>query len=84
MLDTNYELVESVAEYLVNKTLAKPQLTFSEACQFYGDNRVRKWIKSGLLKPDSQNGKRSAIYYSHKKIIELSKQSRHNLNETEL
>ncbi|MEI2271810.1 hypothetical protein OHD16_06615 [Sphingobacterium sp. ML3W] len=74
-------IIETIATYKIDEVLAKNQLTFTEGCKYYGPNRFRKWIKSGLLKPESQNGKTNKVYYSHKKIIQLSKQWRHDLNE---
>lgn len=81
ILEEDYPLIEKVALFLVNKTLAKPQLTFKEATDLYGQLRIKKWISAGLLKPISQNGKGSKVYYQHKKIIQLSEQSRTNLNK---
>ncbi|WP_313266498.1 hypothetical protein [Sphingobacterium sp.] len=73
-------IIGAIATYKIDETLAKPQLTISEAKRYYDITRVNKWIKSGALKPESQNGKGSKVYYSHKRIIELSKQWRHDLN----
>ncbi|NGM63561.1 hypothetical protein G5B30_16755 [Sphingobacterium sp. SGG-5] len=69
--------IEDIAEYLVNKTLAKPQLTKKEACMYYGAQRVKFWLKHRLLKPESQNGKNTTIYYNHKDIIKLSREWYH-------
>lgn len=80
-IDELKELVTTIiALDKVDKTLAKPQLTKLEAERLYGSQRVSKWIKAGLLKPVSQNGKGSKIYFSHKKIIDLSMKSFHHLN----
>ncbi|MFD2599870.1 hypothetical protein ACFSQ3_13010 [Sphingobacterium corticis] len=68
--------IEQIAEYLVNKTLSKPQLTQREASELYGEQRVGKWIRAGLLKPASQNGRGTKTYYDHKKIIKLSNEYR--------
>lgn len=73
-----------VSDHKIDKITSKLQLTFTEACELYGDNRIRKFIKSGLLKPISQNGKGSKVYYSHKKIIQLTQNSYHHLNKTKL
>lgn len=74
-------LVHSIiARDKVDITLSKPQLSRLESERLYGEQRVTKWIKAGLLKPVSQNGKNSKIYFSHKKIIELSQKSFHHLN----
>lgn len=73
-------IVESIATYKVENVLSKPQLTRGEACEYYGHERVKKWIKAGLLKKESQNGLTSKIYYNHLKIINLSKESHHYLN----
>lgn len=75
-MSTNISL-EDVAELLVNKTLAKPQLTQKEAFEFYGKERVSRWIKHSLLKPICQNGKGSKIYYDHLVIIKLSREFHH-------
>ncbi|OYD42279.1 hypothetical protein [Sphingobacterium cellulitidis] len=72
-------VIETISLYKQDEVLAKPQLIFKEACKYYGEIRVRKWIKSGLLKPQSQNGKGSKKYYSHKQIIKLSQEFRHYL-----
>lgn len=69
--------VSEIAEYLVDRTLSKPQLTYTEACEYYTRNRVDFWIRKKLLKHESQNGKGKTKFYSHKKIIELSKNSYH-------
>lgn len=69
-----------IAKDKVDITLSKPQLSRLEAERLYGEQRVTKWIKAKLLKPVSQNGKNSKIYFSHKKIIELSEKSFHHLN----
>lgn len=69
-----------IAKDKIDITLAKPQLVKYEAEKLYGKQRILKWIKAGLLKPVSQNGKNSKIYFSHKKIIELSQKSFHHLN----
>ena len=79
IIEEDYPLVEKVALFLVNKTLSKPQLTYREAVEYYGQSRVKDWISSKLLKPISQNGKGAKVYYSHKVIIKLSEQSRTNL-----
>lgn len=78
--DLKYLVTTIIAMDKVEKTLSKPQLSKLEAERLYGEQRVTKWIKAGLLKSDSQNGKNSKIYYSHKKIIELSLKSFHHLN----
>lgn len=70
-------VTETIALYKIDDFLAKPQLTYREACDHYGVNRVKRWIKHGLLKVESQNGKGSKKYYSHKKIIQLSKEWHH-------
>ena len=61
--------------------LAKPQINRTELLKYYGAERSRKWLKANLLKPISQNGKGSKVYYDHKKVIELSKSSFHHLNK---
>lgn len=81
ILEEDYPLVEKVALFLVNKTLAKPQLTYKEAIELYGQSRVKDWISAKLLKPVSQNGRGAKVYYSHKAIIKLSEQSRTNLKK---
>ena len=80
-LDELKELITTIISLdKVDKALSKPQLTKLEAERLYGDQRVNKWIKAGLLKPVSQNGKGSKIYFSHKKINDLSMKSFHHLN----
>ncbi|MDM1049501.1 hypothetical protein [Sphingobacterium hotanense] len=69
-----------IAKDKIDITLSKPQLSRLEAERLYGEQRIKKWIKAGLLKPVSQNGKNSRIYFSHKKIIDLSQKSFHHLN----
>ena len=68
-----------ISDQRIDKALSKPQLTFKEACELYGEVRVRKYNKSELLKPVSQNGKGSKIYYSHKKLNQLIQNSYNHL-----
>ncbi|MGJ1362933.1 hypothetical protein [Sphingobacterium spiritivorum] len=77
-------VTEIIGEIKEKATLSRPQLTQTEAFDLYDAYRVKKWIKAGLLRPESQNGKGSKVYYSHARIRELSRQSRHNLIEVEV
>ena len=84
-LDDLKALVNSmISEEKIKEMQAKPQLTFTEACALYGEHRIRKFIKSKLLKPASQNGKGSKIYYDHFKIIQLVNNSYHYLTGIKL
>lgn len=67
----------AITTYLTEKNLEKIQLSQKEAFRIYGEQRVKFWIKNGLLKAVSQNGKGHKIYYDHKKIIKLSRESYH-------
>lgn len=82
--DLKAVIISIMADEKLLKVMQRPQLILTEACHLYGDNRIKKYIKAGLLKPVSQNGKGSAIYYSHKKIIELTQMSFHHLNDIDL
>ena len=82
--DLRAVVISMVSDERIDKVTSKPQLTFTEACSLYGDVRIRKFIKSGLLKPVSQNGKGSKTYYSHKKITQLIQNSYHHLNQISL
>jgi len=73
-----------ISDERIDKVTSKPQLTFKEACELYGEIRIRKYIKSELLKPVSQNGKGSRVYYSHKKITQLIQNSYHHLKKVKL
>jgi len=82
--DIKQIVIETIALYKQDEVLGKPQLIFKEACKYYGEIRVRKWIKSGLLKPASQNGKGGKKYYSHKRIIQLSEEHHNYLGSLKL
>jgi len=82
--DLRAVVISMVSDEKLNKITSKPQLIFKEACELYGENRIRKYIKSGLLKPVSQNGKGSCKYYSQKKINELIQNSYNHLPEIKL
>ncbi|MCY4781465.1 hypothetical protein ORI89_17545 [Sphingobacterium sp. UT-1RO-CII-1] len=79
--DLKAVITSIISDERIDKILQRPQLSFTESCRLYGEHRIRKYIKSGLLKPASKNGSGSITYYSHKKIIELTQKSFHHLNE---
>lgn len=68
---------ESIFEYNQNELLKKPQLTAREICNLYGKERFLRWKKFNLLKPISQNGKGSKVYYLHSVVLKLSIESHH-------
>lgn len=82
--DIKQIIIDTIAIYRLDEVLSKPQLIFKEACKYYGEIRVRKWIKSGLLKPISQNGKGGKKFYSHKRIIQLSEEHHNYLGSLKL
>lgn len=82
--DLRAVLTSIIADEKTNQSLDKPQLTFTEACKLYGGTRIRKYIKSGLLKTAAQNGRGTAKYYCHKRIIWLTQQSFHNQKNVQL
>lgn len=71
-----------MADAKIEKLLKNPQLILSEAQAIYGENRINEYIKRGMLKPVSQNGKGAKKYYSHKRIIYLTTQSFHNFKSS--
>lgn len=82
--DLRAVMVSLMSDERIEKLTNRPQLSFKEACELYDEVRIRKYIKSGLLKPISQNGKGSKVYYSHKRIIELTQNNYHHLKSLKL
>ncbi|MGJ1420456.1 hypothetical protein ACR79T_12585 [Sphingobacterium spiritivorum] len=70
-----------IANASIDEAMSKPQMNMTEAYRYFEMSRVNKWIKAGLLKPTSQNGKGAKKYLSTKKMIELSLKSYHCLDE---